>query len=206
MCKQAWNTRDSVVVDPKPIERQLRSTDFKQKSIEQSDTLKAILKYRDMISLYKYHTDSYVHDILKKQSNRIADTLDKLEDTIAGLDFSKRQPPIVRPYKKWGLKQTWEGWIPGHIDNTISKINKFFDGSRDDYIKAKARMQAELKKDPKMPRDLQAKYNKVIGLIDTCEDKYKKMQTFANPFPRAKPSNTPTPDPDSDSDTDMEDV
>lgn len=92
------------------------------------------------------------------------------------------------------------------MDNAISKINKFFDDNRDDYIKAKARMQAELKKDPKMNRDLQAKYNKVIGLIDTCEDQYKKMQTFVNPFPRAKPSNTPTPDPDSDSDIDMEDV
>lgn len=147
--------------------------------------VKGLLKYKDMISLWKYHAADDVASILKKQSDRMAEMLDKLEDALVTLDFNSN-PNLARGYEKQGLKTQWEEWIKVYTDRTEQKVQRFFDENRTAFGDAKKNMQARAKN---AKGNEKIRYDEAIKIVKECEEHEKKLKEWQNPF---KPATTTT--------------
>ena len=148
--------------------------------------VKGLLKYKDMISLWKYHAASDVAGILKKQSDRMADMLDKLEDTLVKLDFTGSNPGLARGYEKQDLKTEWQEWIKAYNDRVSAKVQRFFDTNRTAFRDAKRNMQARAQT---AQGNEKIRYDEALKMLKECEAHEKKLKDWENPF---KPETTTT--------------
>lgn len=185
MKEKVWNGRVRNAVGKKFITEPLAKDDVKQKQLEDSATVKAIIKYKDMMSLYQYHTEPEVVNIFKKQSKRIADMLGQLDDVVSKLKFDapkKPGPKFERGYESQDLKKEWNKWIKKHADDSMKKVDDFFKQYRGEYNKAAKRMHGLDKK--KMNPNERDKYEKVVKYLGRTERMYGRIMgnKWQNPF------------------------
>ena len=79
---------------------------------------KAFKKMRDIISAWKYHQDGTTKDILKKQSDRVAAVLDRLDGEVAKKD---------KEYKKIDFKDSWNSFMQARAEMARAGAEKFLD-------------------------------------------------------------------------------
>jgi hypothetical protein len=79
---------------------------------------KAFKKMRDIISAWKYHQDQTTKDILKKQSDRVAAVMDRLDGELAEKDEN---------YTKIGLKDAWNSFMKARAEKARAGAEKFLD-------------------------------------------------------------------------------
>ena len=79
---------------------------------------KAFKKMRDIISAWKYHQDGTTKDILKKQSDRVAAVLDRLDGEVAKKD---------KKYTTIGLKDAWNSFMKSRAEKARAGAEKFLD-------------------------------------------------------------------------------
>lgn len=79
---------------------------------------KAFKKMRDIISAWKYHQDGTTKDILKKQSDRVAAVLDRLDGEVAEKD---------KKYTKIGLKDAWNSFMKARAEKARAGAEEFLD-------------------------------------------------------------------------------
>jgi hypothetical protein len=79
---------------------------------------KAFMKMRDIISAWKYHQDKTTKDILKKQSDRVAAVMNRLEDEIKKKD---------KTYTKIGLKAAWDSFMKARAETARARAEETLD-------------------------------------------------------------------------------
>ncbi|EFQ97753.1 hypothetical protein MGYG_00794 [Nannizzia gypsea CBS 118893] len=158
--------------------------DFLTGELQKSKHVRAIMKFKDVMSMYKYHNDSAVVDVLKLQAGRISNTLGDLEKSLEGLDFKghNTKKKIWRDYKPKDLQKKWDEWIKKHTDDTIARTNKFFAANYDDMVAARKELEKVDKS--KMSKDHRKRYKKVIQYHKSAEKAYRylKKVEWRNPF------------------------
>ncbi|EFE44598.1 hypothetical protein TRV_00614 [Trichophyton verrucosum HKI 0517] len=157
---------------------------FLKGDLQKSKHVKAIMKFKDVMSMYKYHHDSAVVDVLKLQVGRISKTLEEVEKSLKQLDFKRHgtTKKIWRNYKPQNLHTEWEEWIKKHTDDTIARTNKFFAANYDDMVAARKELEKVDKS--KMSKDHRKRYEKVIQYHKSAEKAYRylKKVEWRNPF------------------------
>lgn len=99
--------------------KQLVDNDKMKKFVnDNAENNKAFKKMRDIISAWKYHQDGTTKDILKKQSDRVAAVLDRLDGEVAKQD---------KKYTKIGLKDAWNSFMKGRAEKAKARVEEFLD-------------------------------------------------------------------------------
>ncbi|KAF3492377.1 uncharacterized protein GIQ15_01894 [Arthroderma uncinatum] len=191
-----WKTKvknivGSAFLDPLTKAQSIHKNDFlKTKELHESKHVIALVKFKDMMSVYRYHNEPRVIEIFKKQSGRISSILETLEDAMESLPFGGQNTPHANRYKPQGLSLKWKTWIKQHADYRMSVFDSFFTTNYPKFVQARIRLEAELKKlkdkKSKKPLDCKAqeRYELVIGYHNDAEAAYTDMRTTAwtNPF------------------------
>lgn len=81
---------------------------------------KAFKKMRDIISTWKYHQDQTTKDILKKQSTRVADVLERLDAELVKKVKDQK-------YTKIGLKDAWNSFMKARTEKARRGLENFLD-------------------------------------------------------------------------------
>ncbi|KAK2865320.1 hypothetical protein FQN49_003693 [Arthroderma sp. PD_2] len=188
----AWRHKNRVVVDPIRI-KGIKTDDFlTASSLENSRHVKDIVKFKDVMSCYRYHTAPQVNQVLKKQSQRVSAMLDKLDKKISTLDFTKAKKPKKKfqaNYKEMDLASRWDEFMKRRAQDSVGKIDKFFTTHYPTYIQARERVAANLKKakdnkTKKLSKADEMKYDAVIKYHTDARKLYKTMRKkkWVNPF------------------------
>ena len=163
----------------------LKEDDFVKKDFSDSKFVQAVMTLKDVVSLYKYMTDSHVESILVDQSKRVAKTLGQVEKDMEKLDFSKSKR-VKGKYIAQDLEAEWNKWIKLHAKETMDMINDFW-VLKDKYKEARERLEKDKKKLDEKDKNYatkNAKYDTLIKTLKNGEDEVAKIQNKAwkNPF------------------------
>lgn len=150
-----------------------------------------------------------VGTVFNKQVQRISDILTELDKATARIEFEKKSTTVFRNYRHQGLGKKWDKWIKERTENTIKKIEMFFDDQYGHYIKARAELEKELKAAIKSAEDEEKKnkgkklnaqqlkdadakkreheaqkerYETVIKYLQNLEKSYTSMKKWKNPL------------------------
>lgn len=85
---------------------------------DEKDNNIAFKKMRDVIASWKYHQDATVKSILRKQSDRIATTMDRLEAELQKKDGK---------YTPIGLGDAWKSFMRGRAEMVKVSTETFLD-------------------------------------------------------------------------------
>ncbi|KAM5501081.1 hypothetical protein McanMca71_005458 [Microsporum canis] len=140
-----WN--DGTLVDERYITDPLMGDDFLTMPLKGSKTINAILRFKDVIFAYKYHTEPEIERIFKLQIDRISTIFGNLDDETKHLDFEQNAnalKKILRDYKPQELQKKWDKWIKEHTDKSIAKVEDFFNEHYHKYSDTRKRLQKGL--------------------------------------------------------------
>ncbi|GBF63533.1 hypothetical protein TMEN_6158 [Trichophyton mentagrophytes] len=169
---RAWGGDSIYTADTKAS---LKNKDFLTNSkLQESELVKAIIRFKDVMFAYKYMAMNDVQSVLKEQAHRISNALGELDIATEAVDFEKLTKTIIRNYVYRDLQKKWDKWIKEHTKDTIEKVEKFFDEQYGHYTKARA----ELEKDLKAAIEAAEKEEK--------DDKSKKLNQTAADAKKAK--------------------
>lgn len=172
---------------PDKVKKMLKEEDFVDKEWDKSQFVKGAYKYKDIMSVYKYHKDDEVERILVAQSDRIAEALGDVEQSLTELDFTYEGSKIqAKKYQPQGLKEKWNAWMKKHTDTSNKKLENFFE-LNDEYDKALNRLKGNKGKlNPKKSdhKTVKEKYETLIDTLKNAKDEYRKMKNdpLGNPF------------------------
>ncbi|KAK2883385.1 hypothetical protein FQN49_000025 [Arthroderma sp. PD_2] len=132
------------------FEAALRSDDFlTKKDLGESMVVEAIVRFKDVMSAYKYQATPAVQDILEVQAGRISSILDSLDEATEKLNFRDHKPPPLRRFKynynPRNLKKKWDEWIKKHTEDSIAHIESFLATQYSKYTAARMRLEKSYK-------------------------------------------------------------
>jgi chitinase len=127
------------------------NSEEKMVSYEESSPDRTIANIKDVLTAWRYHTDSSISAILTSQRNRVGDRLAAIEKVLDGLSFDKGRPAqTYEPYKPIDLQSEWNAWSSGRVayakkkaDNYMTKwLENLKQGYASDYQKEAAEVAA----------------------------------------------------------------
>lgn len=132
----------------------------------------AFKKMRDVISAWRYHQDATTKEILKKQSDRVANVFDRLESEIKAKD---------EDHKQIGLKDAWNSFMKAQTDKARATAETFLD----DWLETMSNAwtdgdegSGDENSDPNTPDDTNSKASRLAKLKKERDG----MGTWSSPF------------------------
>ncbi|EFR04844.1 hypothetical protein MGYG_07848 [Nannizzia gypsea CBS 118893] len=135
----------------------LMDENFPTGSVSKSTTVKAIVKFKDLMSAYKYMAADPVQEVLKKQVGRISRILKSLDTATASLDFISSNQQIKRKYDSRNLQKKWDEWIKKHTQDSIDRIDGYFKKTYRDFTDTRSNLEKDLKAEIKAAEEEEKK-------------------------------------------------
>lgn len=125
--------------------------------LQESELVKAIIRFKDVMFAYKYMAMDDTQNVLKEQAHRISNTLNQLDTATRAIDFQSISANFHLNYAQQDLQKQWDEWIKKHTEDTIKKVEKFFDEQYSHYTDARVGLEKDLKAAIKAAEDEEKK-------------------------------------------------
>ncbi|KAF2086619.1 hypothetical protein K490DRAFT_57536 [Saccharata proteae CBS 121410] len=149
-----------------------------------TDYKKATQKWKDILAVWKYHQDSNVKGILRKQAKRVGEMFGSLEDELPKINFEKEfsgKKEKMPTYKSQSLKDAWYTFMKTRNDEIITTTDNWLKKWKDEMVDKKD----DLKKkqdDKKTSSNNKKSYGDLITIIENLEKAYNNKGTWKNAF------------------------
>jgi chitinase len=91
---------------------------------EESTPDRTVSNIKDVLTAWKYHTDSSISAILIRQRNRVGDRLAAIEKVLDGFSFVK-DGKQYEAYESINLQSEWNAWSSGRVAYAKKKANDY---------------------------------------------------------------------------------